>query len=1401
MALSRPDPLGVERTAGWVPTDDTARQRGIDPAALTLAPNRWTPVGLTALGHQLTVNIPTGGLVISAVDLAIPYQSLRFRVARSFDAQEQYAQHAYLDSHPNTDPRIHFFANWQLAQETSVSAIWHETFPEILVAEGDVDAGLYYRTYPTFAMNTRDPVSVEARLRAYGVPRRTLAALGWSYDDFDAILRSRQGTLSILAGNFLPETMVDPAVVKLFRFDVTTGTAHRYSSDFAYQQLIDPDGMREVTPQALLVDSADALGHSVRFRPVEPAPPYRSYRVADGTDRAFRLDLGDHVEYLDGELPGSRVKAYVVSRATDETRAAGNTVEYRYDNGRLVEARYPGHAGGPARIRRYGYDARGCLVRITDPVGDTFCIEYVQDDYDCDDRLMPRLKVSRLADGEGNVVAYRYDHAHGQVTVTFTGSDGQTKQIAYSYLEDTTDTRQRYVTSEVIAVQAGFSGNHDVRTSWQYSDDGRYRLMATIDPLGGATRYTYNDCGQVTSQLDALGHERDYQYDTRDEPTTAEPNAYDLLAVSQPNIDGAGNTFLVRSTATFGRYGPSTSGDPQDAALSTHRISTRTDELENTTTFGYDDAGSSVPLRPTMYTDALGRVVMRAYDAAGAIVQQTDPVGSTSRWAYNPQGQLVSFVDPDGYTRYWVYDHGSGWLTDATDALGAAPGDPRHSIHYEWSAAGQLSRARDPGGDITDFAYFANKRIWSITRYDPAAQTTSFAFDASGGLAQITDPRGHTTYFRSDEAGRVYTTYRDAPGNASIALHFDLAGRPVQVTDRNGQVTRYDYDALGRVTGIEEPDWPAHAPANPGKTVAISYDELGRRLRVRDSELAHDSTYSYDAAGNLVHRTDGFGSELRYVYDATNRVVRLHDGLGVVDTRFVRDQAGRVERVVDSAWRDPSRTFRFVRTDGSLVDNLYRIEGPSNLVARFSYDANRRLTETVHERAGSPFATYGYEYRDDGLIGTATGDHSATYGYDGMKRLVLETDSGVADGYDGSGNRVWRAAHAPPAANQNVFDADNRLVQAPADGTWYVYDNNGNLLRRSAGPGTEVTYTYDGANRLRVASGGDWRVAYLYDMSGQLLERRRTQGTATRITRYRYGNRSILASLDGNGNVRALYTRSDSGRLLRSRSAEPLTPAPGSDPHSLCYVHDGLASVVGLFDDDGNEHLGVSYDAWGTAAHRGTASTDPFRYRGGLQDPDTGLLRSGRRWYDPATGRWTSQDPLLTDLLTTQADLAPAYPDLANLYQYVGDDPLNRADPTGLGAFGDFVKWFASTLPGKFLAARMNAAGARPETGVKPRPAEQVKKQSARPKSDEAPQQQEPDPEPEFEEGAGEGSRSPSSERTYNNPKRFEGAGGGPVGAALGIGVTAVVVVVLLPVEVPVAIGAGIVFVLELVFD
>jgi RHS repeat-associated protein len=54
-----------------------------------------------------------------------------------------------------------------------------------------------------------------------------------------------------------------------------------------------------------------------------------------------------------------------------------------------------------------------------------------------------------------------------------------------------------------------------------------------------------------------------------------------------------------------------------------------------------------------------------------------------------------------------------------------------------------------------------------------------------------------------------------------------------------------------------------------------------------------------------------------------------------------------------------------------------------------------------------------------------------------------------------------------------------------------------------------------------------------------------------------------------------------------------------------------------------------------------------------------------QRWYDTTEGRWLSQDP---------SGLSPD----VNMSRYVGNDPLNQADPTGLAAYPfNNSKWFA----------------------------------------------------------------------------------------------------------------------------
>ena len=1266
-------PLGVARGVAWAPTDDIVRAAAVDPGPVYDPSLSWTPAGFATMGHIFAITVPTGGLTVSTVDRLAPYYASDLCVRRSFDAQEQFVQSDYLHSHPNTDPRLHFFGNWTLQQEVQVSETWHRAYGELLIADGIAGSLIAYRQEPGFAVHTEDGTAVEDRLRAFGVPIRTLAAVGWQYRPGDLLLTSRQGSFSLITGHFRGETMVDSVDADLWRFDPITGNANHITSQYSYQYLIDANGVRETTVPAVVSRSVDALGHTLSFHPTSAQPPYRTWALEDGSGRRYGLDLDDYLTYLDGNLPGALAKTHVVSRMTDETPGSAGGIGYSYDSGRLVFVDYPGNAGGPARRYTYDYDERDMLGAVIDAVGNRIVISYVEDALDVDDRLVPRLKVAQIADGEGNRIEYTYDHAQRTTRASLIGAGGDERVVEFQYIVDEADTKQRYISGETVMVTRGVPAVQMVHTAWRYSSDGRFLIDGVIDPLGNLTSIEYDAYNQITATTDALGHRRTHAYDTPAAPTADQPNRYDLVEISQQNHDVDGAVFPVTSSYSWALYDGASSPDPRDAAQSTHRATSRTDPRGQITSYAYDDVADHAPVNPSSVTDPLGNIIRRHHDDRGAIITETDPEGNTTQFAFDPQGHLVRRIDANGHARNWLYDPASGWLLIATDALGAA-GDLAHSVRFEWDAAGRRTRDIDPVGATTQYAYRPSTRLGAVTQHDPAPRTTRFRFDGVGALTAIEDPAGHITALHYDEAGRVYEIVR--AGGQATTYRRDAAGRVTDMTDPNGAITRYEHDALGRLTRLVEPAWPANR-ANAGKDVHTLYDDLGNRLRISDSELGADYVMHYDASGNLVRRDAPDGSTLLYDYDARNTLVRLSDGAGIIDVTFARDRAGRLVSVTDSAYLDRSRTFVYTRRAGGLVDNLYAITyDRSGLVTRFAYDPDRKLTLAEHTFAGMPVASYGYVYRDDGLIASENGTRNIGYDYDGRKQLIREGAARI-DGYDAAANRLWRGAGPQPVAGGAVFDANNRLVSSE-DGTTYDYDANGNLLARTTPAGGVTDYTYDGANRLRSVNDGTIVVSYRYDSDGRILERTTTIGNAARTRRYRHANRSVLAELDTRDRVVVLYTRDDSGRLLRRRSRAGVGAQP--DGHSLFALSDGLGSVVRLVDYGGVPRFASDYDAWGAAGPPVGAVPSLFRYRGAYADADTHLIFFGVRWYDPVVGRWLREDPQLsisaadTNASSITANLLVTGLQLGNLYAYVENDPLNDSDPTGLVDWGYWLR-------------------------------------------------------------------------------------------------------------------------------
>ena len=648
---------GIDRSFGWAPTDDPGQLGGPSPAVIYNAGRAWTAAGFATMGHLVAVNLATGALSISTTERTAPYHSGSFSVTRSYDAQEQFTQSDYLRTHPNTDPRPHFFGNWQLGEEAQVSATWNRAYAELLLDSGSADNSLAYRSEPGFVVHEQDGTAVEQRLRAWGVPGRTLELLGWRFHPGDLLLKSRQGSLSVVSGSYEAETLIDQVSADLWRFAPVTGFGEYYTSSYSYQQFIDADGMRETNVPVVRALAADALGHTVAFHPTAAAPPYRRWVLEDGTGRRYRLDLGHYLTYLDGNDPGNHAKAYVVTQLTDESAPQSTPIQYGYDDvGKLVTVDYPGQEGGAPRRYTYAYDDRAALISITDPVGDVLTFDYVEDDIDLDARLLPRLKIKRIADGDGNRLEYTYDFENSITRITLTGGADDSRSIEVVYIEDTADTQQRYITTQTVGVTLGYSGPQTIIMRTVYSADGRFLPIETIDALSNITSFEYNDYNQLTAVTDALGHRRELTYDVAADPTSAALNHYDLTGTFETSIDVDGVPYDIQTTFEYVSYDPASSPDASDASQSTHRVAARTDALSRTAHFGYDDLNDYLSLRASRFTDPLGNVSTRSYDDRGAVVSETDAAGNTWHWTYDPEGRLLSTTDPNGAAHHWLYD-------------------------------------------------------------------------------------------------------------------------------------------------------------------------------------------------------------------------------------------------------------------------------------------------------------------------------------------------------------------------------------------------------------------------------------------------------------------------------------------------------------------------------------------------------------------------------------------------------------------------------------------------------------------------------------------------------------------------------------------------------------------------
>jgi RHS repeat-associated protein len=212
-----------------------------------------------------------------------------------------------------------------------------------------------------------------------------------------------------------------------------------------------------------------------------------------------------------------------------------------------------------------------------------------------------------------------------------------------------------------------------------------------------------------------------------------------------------------------------------------------------------------------------------------------------------------------------------------------------------------------------------------------------------------------------------------------------------------------------------------------------------------------------------------------------------------------------------------------------------------------------------------------------------------------------------------------------------------------------AFDANGNTTSKTDSTGT-TTYTWDFENRLSSVAvpGSGGTVSYRYDPFGRRIEK--ISPTATSI--FAYDEDNLVETVNAGGGVVARYSQGPN-------IDEPLAMLRGTTTDY--YEADGLGSVTSLSDGTGALAQTYRFDSFGNQIASSGSLVNPFRYTARELDTETNLQFLRARYYDPATGRFLSQDPL------------KFFGGDTSFYRYVWDNPINFRDPRGLWGVGASV--------------------------------------------------------------------------------------------------------------------------------
>ncbi|WP_417430975.1 polymorphic toxin type 23 domain-containing protein [Halpernia sp.] len=813
--------------------------------------------------------------------------------------------------------------------------------------------------------------------------------------------------------------------------------------------------------------------------------------------------------------------------------------------------------------------------------------------------------------------------------------DTKSAKVDYTYANNLLDTQKTWNRDNTGWLQEKYTydgfGNITQKVSSNSIDANKQTIKSTYEPqgrfvtkttdnLGLETNITYNDWGQVLTQINPLLNKLTNTYD-----------AWGKLLTTKNNLSGT-------TSYTYEKLG---NGDTKVTEYSPDNDQ----KITYTNNLGQNYKSTTKGFVQGVYTsksvefDILGRKTKDSepyFEGSETprwnVIAYDDTVypGKATATAFNGKkmetsvsGKTTSVKELNGYNRT---------NTKTTDALGnvVSTTDKGGTITFAYNAAGEQTEAKyDTNSVKTTYDAWGNK----IKFDDPSNGVYEYTYQGYfGTISKIKSPKG-TKEYTYNSLGQLITQKETSTDGTStnkvIAFSYDDKGRVIgkSGTSKGEAFSSYiNFDSQGKTISSGE--------SSNGKYFmqkGITYDDKARVSSYEKSlyssgiltKVTIENVYS-SWSGDLYQVKDKTSGKILWQLDETN-----------------------AKGLVKSA-----------KLGGTTINNLY--------------DANYFLINTSHTKTvgGNTVLQMGYTFnaiKNELTHRTRGGDFnlSESFTYDDNNRLLNWTNPKTG------------------VLSNNVYDIKGRITSNDQVGT-IKFENTTSLYRPSSvvlnAAGTAnynndliQTISYNENNDPIFIDGIKGDVAFQYGLTA--MRQRVTYGgnfaadQEGKFTKFysEDGSYEILKDNVTGKEKHLLYiggTPYDSNIVFIKNYTET--------KGSYKFLHkDYLGSILAVSDENGNALEQRHYDAWGNFTHlkigTGAIITDKNiidntallidrGYTSHEHFAEVGIIHMNGRLYDPLLRRFLNADENIQDPTNTQN---------YNKYGYVLNNPLIYSDSNG----------------------------------------------------------------------------------------------------------------------------------------